>query len=113
MPAYILSATRTAVGTFGGALKPMSAVQLGALAIADEAGAWEEVRILRSGTLRVPAAQAHLPFALLGAFPACEVLDQTFDGAEALLRFQCPPDLAPALNHAWRERSRGGSIEWD
>ena len=35
MSAYILSATRTAVGTFGGALKPLNAVQLGALAITE------------------------------------------------------------------------------
>jgi len=35
MTAYILSATRTAVGTFGGSLKPLSAVQLGALAITE------------------------------------------------------------------------------
>src|SRR5471030_399120 len=35
MSAYILSATRTAVGSFGGALKPLNAVQLGALAIAE------------------------------------------------------------------------------
>ncbi|WLT31156.1 acetyl-CoA C-acetyltransferase [Geothrix sp. PMB-07] len=33
MSAYILSATRTAVASFGGALKPMNAVDLGALAI--------------------------------------------------------------------------------
>ena len=35
MSAYILSAARTAVGTFGGALKPMTAVQLGSLAIGE------------------------------------------------------------------------------
>ncbi|MDP1832173.1 MAG: acetyl-CoA C-acetyltransferase [Geothrix sp.] len=35
MSAYILSATRTAVGSFGGALKPLNAVQLGALAITE------------------------------------------------------------------------------
>ena len=35
MSAYILSATRTAVGTFGGALKPLNAVQMGALAITE------------------------------------------------------------------------------
>ncbi len=35
MATYILSATRTAVGTFGGALKPLSAVHLGALAISE------------------------------------------------------------------------------
>lgn len=33
MSAYILSATRSAVASFGGALKPMNAVDLGALAI--------------------------------------------------------------------------------
>ena len=35
MSTYILSATRTAVGTFNGALKPLSSVQLGALAITE------------------------------------------------------------------------------
>lgn len=35
MSTYILSATRTAVGTFGGALKPLGSVQLGALAITE------------------------------------------------------------------------------
>jgi acetyl-CoA C-acetyltransferase len=35
MSAYILSATRTAVGTFGGTIKPLSAVQLGTLAITE------------------------------------------------------------------------------
>ncbi len=35
MSVYILSATRTAVGSFGGALKPLNAVQLGALALTE------------------------------------------------------------------------------
>ncbi len=35
MSAFILAATRTAVGNFGGALKPLTAVQLGALAISE------------------------------------------------------------------------------
>ena len=35
MSAYILSATRSAVGSFGGTLKALSAVQLGALAITE------------------------------------------------------------------------------
>ena len=102
----------TKLGT-GGLVRAYTEGVQGALALADEASAWEEVRILRSGALRVPAAQAHLPFALLGAFPACEALEQTFDGADAVLRFQCPPELVPALDHAWQERSRGGSIDWD
>jgi hypothetical protein len=85
----------------------------GALAEADALGAWEEVRILRRGEIRVPAAQAHLPFALLGGFAGTEVTEQTFVGGEAQLRFACPPDLAPALDHAWQERSRGGLIHWE
>ena len=102
----------TKLGT-GGLVRAYTEGVQGALAVADEAGAWEEVRILRTGALRVPASQAHLPFALLGAFPAAEALEQTFVSADAVLRFQCPPDLAPALDHAWQERSRGGAIAWD
>jgi hypothetical protein len=85
----------------------------GALAEADAAGAWEEVRILRAGEIRVPLAQAHLPFTLLGAFPGVVVAEQSYVGEEAALCFECPPDLAPVLEHAWQERSRGGVIHWD
>ena len=35
MPVLILSATRTAVGSFGGGLKPLNAVQLGSLALTE------------------------------------------------------------------------------
>ena len=76
MPAYILSATRTAIGTFGGALKPLSAVQLGALAITEalaRAGAAPEVvgdvvmgNVLQAGNgqnvARLAALKAGLPF---------------------------------------------------
>jgi putative IMPACT (imprinted ancient) family translation regulator len=102
----------TKLGT-GGLVRAYTEGVQGALAVADAAGAWEEVRILRSGEIRVPTAQAHLPFALLGAFPAVAVLEQTFDGEAALLRFECPPNLVPALDHAWRELSRGGAIQWE
>jgi putative IMPACT (imprinted ancient) family translation regulator len=102
----------TKLGT-GGLVRAYTEGVQGALAEADAAGAWEEVRILRGGEIRVAAAQAHLPFALLGAFPAAAVLEQTFAGDMALLRFECPPDLVPALDHAWHERSRGGAIHWD
>ena len=102
----------TKLGT-GGLVRAYSQGVQGALAAADAAGAWEEVRILRTGEIRVSAAQAHLPFALLGAFPGATPLDQTFEGDAALFRFECPPNLAPALEHAWRERSRGGEIRWD
>jgi putative IMPACT (imprinted ancient) family translation regulator len=102
----------TNLGT-GGLVRAYTQGVQGALAEADAAGAWEEVRSLRRGAIRVPLAQAHLPFALLGAFPGVVVAEQTFVGEEAALRFDCPPDLAPALEHAWQERSRGGAIHWE
>jgi putative IMPACT (imprinted ancient) family translation regulator len=102
----------TKLGT-GGLVRAYTEGVQGALAAADAAGVWEEVRVLRAGAFRLPASQAHLPFALLGGFPATSILDQAFDGDQAVLRFECPPDLAGALEHAWRERSRGGQIHWD
>jgi len=75
MTAYILSATRTAVGSFGGALKPLTAVELGSLAIQAalaragvESSAVEEVvmgNVLQAGsgqnTARLAALKAGLP----------------------------------------------------
>lgn len=101
----------TKLGT-GGLVRAYTEGVQGALAEAETQGLWEEVRVLRQGEIRVPAAQAHLPFALLGAFPAASVTGQTFEGEAAIIRFECPPDLCPALDHAWRERSRGGTIAW-
>ena len=102
----------TKLGT-GGLVRAYTEGVQGALAEAEALALWEEVRILRTGEIRVPAGQAHLPFALLGAFPATSTIDQTYDGDAAVLRFECPPDLVPELDHAWRERSRGGLIRWD
>jgi putative IMPACT (imprinted ancient) family translation regulator len=102
----------TKLGT-GGLVRAYTEGVQGALAEADAQGLWEEVRILRTGEIRVPATQAHLPFALLGAFPAAMVVAQTFHGDTAVLRFECPPDLIPALGRAWQERSRGGDIHWE
>jgi putative IMPACT (imprinted ancient) family translation regulator len=101
----------TKLGT-GGLVRAYTEGVQGALAIADERSAWDEVRILRTGEIRVAAIQAHLPFALLGAFPGTALLGQSFEGEVAVLRFECPPELVPALDHAWRERSRGGQIHW-
>ncbi|HCZ32535.1 MAG TPA: YigZ family protein [Holophagaceae bacterium] len=97
----------------GGLVRAYTEGVQGALTEADAQGLWEEVRILRTGEIRISAAMAHLPFALLGAFPAAAVLEQAFQGQEAVLRFECPPELCPALDHAWQERSRGGTIIWD
>jgi putative IMPACT (imprinted ancient) family translation regulator len=96
----------------GGLVRAYTEGVQGALAEADTQGLWEEVRVLHTGEIHVPAAQAHLPFALLGAFPAAVVLEQTFEGEAAVLRFECPPELVPGLDHAWQERSRGGTIHW-
>src|SRR5512133_2314980 len=76
MSAYILSATRTAVGSFGGALKPLNAVQMGALAITEalkRAGVAPEAvgdvvmgNVLQAGSgqnvARLAALKAGLPF---------------------------------------------------
>jgi putative IMPACT (imprinted ancient) family translation regulator len=102
----------TKLGT-GGLVRAYTEGVQGALIMADELGAWEVVRNLRRGEIRVPVAQAHLPFALLGAFPAAAALEQAFEGGSAILRFECPPDLVPALEGAWSDRSRGGVIRWE
>lgn len=102
----------TKLGT-GGLVRAYTEGVQGALAEADAADLWEEVRVLCRGAIRVPAAQAHLPFALLGAFPAATALDQTFECDTAILRFECPPELMKALDRTWQERSRGGGIGWE
>ena len=102
----------TKLGT-GGLVRAYTEGVQGALAEADAQGLWEAVRDLRKGSIRVAAAQAHLPFALLGAFPDAAVVEQAFEGEAAILRFECPPELVATLDHAWRERSRGGAIDWD
>jgi acetyl-CoA C-acetyltransferase len=80
MPAYILSATRTAVGAFGGALKPLNAVQLGSLAILEaldragvEASAVGDVvmgNVLQAGSGQNVARLAALKAGLSHATPA-------------------------------------------
>lgn len=102
----------TKLGT-GGLVRAYTVGVQGALAEADAQGLWEAVRDLRRGSIRVAAAQAHLPFALLGAFQEAAVVEQAFEGEAAILRFECPLELVAALDHAWRERSRGGAIDWD
>lgn len=97
----------------GGLVRAYTEGVQGAVAAADAQGLWEAVRILRSGEIRMPAAQAHLPFTLLGAFPEVAGVEQAFVGDEVRVRFQCPPALRPALDRAWQDRSRGGGILWD
>jgi putative IMPACT (imprinted ancient) family translation regulator len=102
----------TKLGT-GGLVRAYTEGVQGALAEAEAQGLLVEVRVTRFGSIRVSASQAHLPYALLGAFPGTLALDQTFDGDSSTLRFECPPELVPVLDHTWQERSRGGVISWE
>ncbi len=80
MPVLILSATRTAVGSFGGGLKPLNAVQLGSLALTeamnragvapDQIGDVVLGNVLQAGSgqnvARLAALKAGLPHAVPG-----------------------------------------------
>ena len=80
MSAYILSATRSAVGSFGGTLRPLNAVELGALAIREalaragvEASAVGDVvlgNVLQAGSGQNVARLAALKAGLSYATPA-------------------------------------------
>lgn len=102
----------TKLGT-GGLVRAYTEGIQGAIAEAETLGFLEEVRILRTGHIHIAAEQAHLPFTLLGAFPEAEVLGQEFDGTIATLHVRLPPERSKALEDAWRERSRGGSVAWE
>ncbi len=102
----------TKLGT-GGLVRAYTEGIQGAIAEAETHGFLEEIRILRSGHIPIAAEQAHLPFAVLGAFPEAEILGQNFEGAVATLHFRLPPERSKALEEAWRERSRGGSLTWE
>ena len=97
----------------GGLVRAYTEGIQGAIAEAETQGFLEEIRILRTGHIRIAAEQAHQPFAVLGAFPEAEILGQEFDGSTATLHFRLPPERIAALEAAWRERSRGGSVAWE
>jgi putative IMPACT (imprinted ancient) family translation regulator len=101
----------TKLGT-GGLVRAYTEGLQGAIAQAREQGLLESVRVWKNGAIAVAPELAHLPFAILGAFPEAEILGQDFTAAGALLRFRLPPEQAPALELAWRERSRGGHVGW-
>jgi uncharacterized YigZ family protein len=101
----------TKLGT-GGLVRAYTESLQGAIAGAEATGLFEEVRILRMGEIRVSPELAHLPFSVLGAFSEIEITDQSFADNESLVRFTMPPGREAALEAAWQERSRGGSIRW-
>ncbi len=102
----------TKLGT-GGLVRAYTACLQGAIAQAETDGSLETLRILRHGRMQVAPGIAHLPFALLGAFPEAEFLGQDHAEAGVEVRFACPPELAGPIAASWRERSRGGEILWD
>ncbi|MBP1629028.1 MAG: hypothetical protein H6Q00_3503 [Holophagaceae bacterium] len=101
----------TKLGT-GGLVRAYTESIQGVILEAESQGLFEEVRILVKGTIEVAAEAAHLPFAVLGAFPGVEIQGQVFQGSSALIHFAMPPGREEALEAAWRERSRGGSVLW-
>lgn len=101
----------TKLGT-GGLVRAYTEAVQGALEEARNLDLLESVRVLREGSLTIAAAQAHLPFAVLGAFSQAEVLGQEFGPGEATLRFRVPPEDVDRLEQVWQERSRGGRVFW-
>jgi len=102
----------TRLGT-GGLVRAYTEGVQGAVAEARAQGLLEPVRAWRLGRFSVPADQAHLPYAVLGAFPEAEILGQDFGPEGILLRFRIAPGREAALAAAWQERSRGGRIHWE
>ncbi|MFN8009905.1 MAG: YigZ family protein [Holophagaceae bacterium] len=101
----------TKLGT-GGLVRAYTEALQGALEEARAGGALEAVRILRHGEIRVPPELAHLPFAVLGAFPDAVVEAPAHEAGETVVAFALPPGREEAFAAAWRERSRGGSVAW-
>jgi putative IMPACT (imprinted ancient) family translation regulator len=102
----------TKLGT-GGLVRAYTEGIQGAIAEARRQGLIEVVRIFRHGSITVALEQAHLPFTTLGAFPEAEVLAQDPGPEHIVLRFRVPPGREAALERAWSERSRGGTIQWE
>jgi len=101
----------TRLGT-GGLVRAYTEGVQGAVAEARAQGLLEQVRAWSHGTLNVPAELAHLPYAVLGAFPDAEILGQESDASGIILRFRIAPGREAALEAAWQDRSRGGRVRW-
>jgi putative IMPACT (imprinted ancient) family translation regulator len=102
----------TKLGT-GGLVRAYTEAAQGALASAEAQNLLESIRILRHGCFQVRPEDAHLPFAALGSFPEAEITGREFAAEGLKVRFSIPPEQAGDLESAWRERSRGGAVDWD
>ena len=101
----------TKLGT-GGLVRAYTEGVQSAVAEARAQGLLEEVKAWMRGSLQVPAEQAHLPFAVLGAFPGVEILEQRFGPEGATLDFRMPEGPRAPLEAAWQHKSRGGQVQW-
>jgi len=91
---YIVSATRTPIGSFGGTLSPLTATQLGAIAIKSaiakagiEPGQVQEVylgNVLSANIGQAPATQASI-YAGLGHLPATTINKVCASGMKAIM----------------------------
>lgn len=102
----------TKLGT-GGLVRAYTEAAQGVLAAAEAEGLLESIRILRRGSIQVRPEEAHLPFAALAAFPAAEITGRDFTAAGQRVQFSIPPEQSGDLETVWRERSRGGRVDWE
>ncbi|MBK8725342.1 MAG: YigZ family protein [Holophagaceae bacterium] len=102
----------TKLGT-GGLVRAYTESLQGAVAEAEAAGLLEVLRLVRRGEIRVRPELAHLPYAVLGAFPEAIIDGQRHADLETVITFTMAPGREAELSHAWRERSRGGEIAWE
>jgi len=101
----------TKLGT-GGLVRAYTEGVVGAVAEGERLERFEQVQVLIEGSIEVPPEMAHLPFAVLGCFKNTEVLRQDFDADFSRIVFRLPPEERPEFELAWRERSRGGTVNW-
>jgi putative IMPACT (imprinted ancient) family translation regulator len=101
----------TKLGT-GGLVRAYTEGVHAVVAEARDQGLLEEVKVWVLGSILAPPDLAHLPYAVLGGFPGVEILGQDFTAEGAVLRFRMPPGRQDDLTVAWRDRSRGGQVDW-
>ena len=101
----------TKLGT-GGLVRAYTEGLQGAISEGWRQNLFEEVCETVKGIIEVSTEMAHLPFTILGGFKNAEILGQDFDKSVSILTFRIPTEERQEMEQAWRERSRGGIIEW-
>ena len=96
----------------GGLVRAYTEGMQGALDQARKEGLLEPAVQLVEGRIVVPPQHAHIPYAVLASFADATVTDQVLDEHAATLTFRVSLERKQALETAWRDRSRGGQVEW-